>query len=361
MQPGPTNLAPLYVPRLAAPSELPCQAPKELEQYLSNECEERRIFLLRDRHLEWKKRAREAATIEAKEYAMARERCLRSRLAPRLRRCGGVAYTLKCGAGKLALLARGCRQWWVCSSCRRRRANSMRARMTAGLTRAHARAVEGGRRAGLRLLTLTVRHSGDVDADRRALSTGWRAFYRSLRDWLGASAYVAVWEVTPGRDGLGHVHMHVAVVWPRFVPYGRVRRLWLRACPESERISIVGSYGTGEKAANYLSKYLSKGVELAGYSDELRAQVLASFYNQHLVLTARGFWLPKVCQCCGLPWRRDYGAATVWANALADRRSHGAQAADPFEGRGSGDPQRLLGGIGAAPDPGGCGLVRAWG
>ena len=230
----------------------------------------------------------------------------------------------------------------------------MRKRLTDGLSRAWDRATAGGARCGLRLLTLTVRHSGDLDRDRRALVDGWRGFYKRAHAWLGRYAYAAVWEVTPGRDGLGHVHLHVAVIWPRFVPYGKVRTLWLRACPESERISIVGGSGGVEKAANYLAKYLSKGVELGGFNDELQASILATFYNAHLVLTSRKFWGPKTCDCCGQPWRR---VLFSWGDVLHQHPGIAVECRRSVEDSGPGHPDGLLGGQRSLALPDRFGLV----
>jgi hypothetical protein len=257
-----------------------------------------------------------------------------------------VSFEVACGAGKRATVPRGCRQWWLCATCRRRRSNALRGRMTDGLAAAWSRATAGGVRCGLRLITLTVRHSGDVDADRRAIAAGWRAWYKSTRDWLGAYAYCASWEVTPGDDGRGHVHLHLVVIWPRFVPYGRARRMWLAACPESERIHIAGGSNAPDRAANYLAKYLSKGVEVGGFTDELQASVLASFYNAHLVLTSRKFWGPKVCKCCGEPWRR---VVPSWGDVLGQHGARGVSDARAYERGSGGAAQGVLGAFGPAP------------
>lgn len=335
---------------------LPCPDPEGPEQYLSQWCEHRRLTLLADTQIRWVERAKQATSDSQYAYAAARARSLRSPLGPRVAKCGSTMFAVRCGApGKApVLVARGCRQWWVCPSCRRRRSNSLRRRMTEGLTSAWSRATSGGARCGLRLLTLTLRHSGSVDEDRRALLAGWRAFYKAANRWLGRYAYVATWEVTPGRDGRGHVHMHAAVIWPRWLDYGRVRTLWLRACPQSERINIVGGSNNVERAANYLAKYISKGVELSGFTDELRAAVLASFYNAHLVLTSRKFWGPKVCDCCGEPWRR---VLCSWDDVLGRHPRAEGQRAGPNPDSGDGHPRRVSGGQCALALPSGLRLV----
>lgn len=168
------------------------------------------------------------------------------------------------------------------------------------------------------LITLTVRHSGDVEADRNALASGWRRFYKAVNKRWGRYPYVGVWEVTAGRDGLGHVHAHVAVVWP-FRDWAEVRELWIAACPESERINFVARRRDGRASepkgvARYLGKYLSKGAEDSEITPELRADFCAMAYQSRWVFSSKSFWVPwvPVCPGCGKPrvvaqfgWRGD--------------------------------------------------------
>jgi len=154
------------------------------------------------------------------------------------------------------------------------------------------------------LLTLTIEHSGDIERDRADLAAGWRRFYLALRRRYGVCPYVGVWEVTPGEDGQGHIHAHVAVVWP-WRDWSLCHRLWRAACPRSTRISFVarrrdGLASTPKSVANYLGKYLAKGMEAEGFTPELRANVVAGTYNTRWVFSSRRFWQPFVprCQAC---------------------------------------------------------------
>jgi hypothetical protein len=172
----------------------------------------------------------------------------------------------------------------------------------------HALKPRAGWRPGkIVLLTITLRHSGDVARDRADLAEGWRAFRKSLWRRWGWFPFVGVWEVTPGTDGDGHVHGHVAVVWP-WRDWGEVRELWLAACPRSERITFVASRRDGREStprsvANYLGKYLAKGVQHADMTPQLLARVLAGTYNTRWLFTSRGFWqifVPR-CKVCSFP------------------------------------------------------------
>ncbi len=350
------NLAPPADSTPARAPRLPCPVPKGREQYLSAACEAMRLTLLADTAKRWSDAAAVAPTESAYAYRVNRAAALRRPLANRLRACGTVLMQVACGGGRRALAPRPCRQWWVCPTCRRRRANALRRRITDGLASAWSSATSGGRRAALRLSTFTVRHSGDLGADRARLAAAWRTFYRAVNRWLGRFAYVGVWEVTAGRDGLGHPHLHVAWVGPRFVAYARLARLWRAAIgdPKARPPTHVISAGTVERCANYLGKYLSKGVEVAGYTDELRARTLAAFYNAHLVLTSHRFWRPKVCDCCGTPWR----IVVPWSGDVLGRDSCGAQAgAGPPEDGGACDVGGVQGSQRALELPDRFGLV----
>jgi hypothetical protein len=176
----------------------------------------------------------------------------------------------------------------------------MRAKIYAGLEAASSR------EPGLMvvLITLTVRHTGDIAADREALARGWRRFYLAYRRRFGTFAYVGTHEITPGDDKLGHPHAHVVALWP-FRDWGLLAELWRAACPESTRINFRASRNA-KHAARYVSKYVSKGVQGADFSPELRARVLAGTYGTRWMMTSVRFWVPwePKCSCCGESVRR---------------------------------------------------------
>jgi hypothetical protein len=151
------------------------------------------------------------------------------------------------------------------------------------------------------LITLTGEHSGNLTTDQTALSDGWRKLYKRMHEEHGAFSYAGVWEVTPGTDGLGHVHLHVAAVW-RYRDWGRIREQWLRACPTSQRITFVGRRKDGKDSsaasvAKYLGKYLSKGADLSAFGPALRAEVSAAFYNQRSVISS-AYFFHRALKCC---------------------------------------------------------------
>jgi hypothetical protein len=168
--------------------------------------------------------------------------------------------------------------------------------------RARARA---GNRTMCVMLTLTLKDTGDIAADRANLEAGWRRFYRRYLDVFGAFEYVATHEITPGRARIGHPHMHVVALWP-FRCWKMLRRWWLNACPQSARIYFKGSTNV-KRASAYISKYVAKGVETSDWSPELRARALHAYYGTRWFSTSEGFfsrWV-TICPCCGQPYRQD--------------------------------------------------------
>jgi hypothetical protein len=187
------------------------------------------------------------------------------------------------------------------------------------------RGCPSGGRPEIVLMTLTIRHSGSVEDDRRDLAEGWREFYRRLQRRGWTAPYCGAWEATSGRDGLGHVHLHVAIIWPR-IPWSTVSRLWRASCPRSEVIDLKGPRKDRKPtnawtAAKYLSKYISKGIDFDALPAELAADIVAASYNQKSVVHGTGRWAPDAatgkmqrvkffqpwerphCDCCGvLPW-----------------------------------------------------------
>lgn len=231
----------------------------------------------------------------------------------------------KCGEVYSHPIACGLRHW--CQGCSRRYRTTTRKRLARGLGAAHraARAQwnRAGRPKGMRpdvtLVTLTARHSGDVGEDRAKIYEGWRKLQKRL--WHvdgGASApYVLAWEMTEGGDGLGHVHAHVACVWP-----------WrdLRALDEAWQdvtngdgltVDVVGEIAAErharsrgrmrsasvQNAASYLTAYVDAGGMSDSVPEGLAAAWLGSMRQKRTWHTSRGLetqrepteWTP----CCG--------------------------------------------------------------
>ena len=170
-------------------------------------------------------------------YAERRAAALARPVVATMARCSTAGVLVACACPGQRPVWYGCRQHWTCAVCRRQRTRRLRARLRKGIearwSEARASELPGWRtQHRLVLMTISARHTGDLDADRRTISDGWRRFYKSMHEKYGRHHYSWVWEVTPGEDGLGHVHAHVAVIWP-FIDWSDVRARWDVACPES--------------------------------------------------------------------------------------------------------------------------------
>lgn len=327
-----------------APGDAPGAAPAApldltLTQQVSHAAERRRLELLASKRDAWRNRLelhladagwyrraaarwepgrpsspaeldrQERAAIRRADYARRRVETLSRHLTPRAARCGTGERWVRCGCGAGAAypLPTTCNVRGVCASCDGRRARKLRRRVVAAVD-AHVAAARRARRsARIRLITLTIQHSGDLARDRAELARGWRELRKSLHRWWGGMPpFVFVWETTRGRDGLGHEHAHVLVVGgPTWWNYAAIRRAWLVACPRSTNLDIdARGPQTAAGAGRYVSKYVTKGCQLDGsWSDELVAQWLAAHYGARMVSTSRGFWAFHVeqrpCRYCG--------------------------------------------------------------
>lgn len=250
-----------------------------------------------------------ARRLDAKksEWGACRARSIRLDPEERLDTCGVRAVTIKCGCRHVRVPV-PCGLRWRCEKCQKRIQARQRHRFTAALSMHwhdaelawRGRGCQRGKRSTWRLVTLTVRHSGDIRKDRDAIVRGWKLLRQWLWQVIGKFPFALVWEFTEGLDGRGHLHAHVAALWP-YVDYGELRAEWLRACPESSRINIESGANGSRDVASYLSKYASKGVDTCGMSPVLAAHVIAANYGQRLVTTSQKFYVARspLCPTCG--------------------------------------------------------------
>lgn len=229
--------------------------------------------------------------------------------------CGAVAVQLTCKCcGVVDTVERRCGARLACQGCskkfygrmRRRMLGALAARLADEQARWKAAGSHRGRQPRPALLTLTLRHSGDLAKDRRALSAAWHRFASWWRMREGrALPYAWSVEVTPGSDGLGHVHMHAVCIIP-WVDYGQLHAAWKRATlGHATHIDVqTGAKGrpnaavTTAQAARYLAKYATKGCD--PLPPELRAAWVVAQHGKRAVSTCRGWWVRDSSACV---WR----------------------------------------------------------
>lgn len=235
--------------------------------------------------------------------------------------CGVRTRRVRCGCGERSLPV-GCDVTQLCETCRRAHWKRWRKIITRCLD-AHLRSArgtwarDGARtlRPEIRLMTLTVPHSGSLDRDRALLSKGWNAINKvaNVEGWW--SHYAATFEATPGTRGDGHVHMHVAIITVWF-PYKRLHELWNAATGacivdiqrRARSPHAIKRYGEAGNAAYYIGKYVTKGVDNAEFTGTIAGELMVAQRGRRKVTTSRHFWRPwreRTIECheCGHPHR----------------------------------------------------------
>jgi len=246
----------------------------------------------------WEHRATDPTLSQSqRDYARKRAGRLKRAYEDRTARCAKAGVIVKCACpGKREVRWYTCRQHLVCDHCRVKRGKKQRARIRSGLEGAWE-ATPDKQKYVMLMLTPTARHTDDFATTIRAVEDGWRAFYKRMNELIGWFPFVWTKEITPGWDGRGHPHMHIVAIWPRFDwKKAGIHELWRASCPSSSHLHIE-VVDSPKKAAWYIGKYVSKGVETDDFSPELRARVAAGMYGTRWLGSSRRFFL-KFVPCC---------------------------------------------------------------
>lgn len=247
------------------------------------------------------------------EWAEHRAQAMALPRAEVVRACGKRWRKVACGCGTREVPV-GCDQTQLCRACSKRHWRKWRRRITRAMD-AHVRAARGewhaararglatGKLPGVYLLTLTVPHSGSIAMDRETLARGWRKLTKvaTAERWWGA--YALTYEVTPGEDGKGHVHAHIAAI-SSWIPYERLHEVW-RAVTGALVLDAQAPRSNGAKsAADYLAKYVTKGVDPAVFTGQKAGELIVAMRGKRKVTTSVAFWRPTkdrevTCKSCG--------------------------------------------------------------
>lgn len=194
---------------------------------------------------------------------------------------------------------------------------------------------------GVYLVTLTGPHSGDLVTDRRVLGEAWRALSKVANAERWWSHYAMTWEATSGASGEGHLHMHVAVL-SSWIPYDRLHDAWRTVMPGALVLDVQapkqGRRAVG-RAANYLAKYVTKGIEPTEFTGRKAGELLVAMRGKRKVTTSRAFWqvTESCCKACKQAWRASRSPDGLQAIAPASCLKAMAERARWWVSRG--DPQ----------------------
>ena len=250
------------------------------------------------------------ALSRSSEWAEHRAQALALPRADVVAACGARWRKVECRCGPREVKV-GCDQTLLCRTCRKRHWKRWRRKIVRSMD-AHVRAARGswyaggrqGMRPGVYLITLTVPHQGSISDTRELLMAGWRKLTKIsvAGGWWGA--YAMTLEVTPGTRGDGHVHAHIAAV-SSWIPYEELHAAWEKVTG-ARVLDVVapGRATRSEKAAEYLAKYVTKGVDPADFTGAKAGELLVAFRGKRKVTTSVGFWKPisnrdRLCSVCG--------------------------------------------------------------
>jgi hypothetical protein len=246
------------------------------------------------------------------EWYEHRSRALALARADVLATCGKRWRKTACACGPREQRV-GCDLVQLCETCNRKHWRRWRKRITRSM-RTHLRASKRawlkhrrGMPPGIYLITLTGPHSGDLEADRARLGAAWRRLTKDAHAGRWWSTYALTWEATPGADGLGHVHAHVAVI-SSWVPYEELHASWERAMPGAKVLDVQAPSrrrAEAQSAANYLAKYVTKGCDPREFTGRKAGELLCAFRGKRKVTTSAHFWFKTdpVCTKCRTPHR----------------------------------------------------------
>lgn len=231
--------------------------------------------------------------------------------------------------GEVHAIPVGCGLGAWCEVCAHRRTKTVRRRLLPAIASAERRALakwnRGPRARGTRpspkLITLTVRDTGDADRDRRTISDAWRRFRAWIQHRQGACPFVLTWEVTDGAHGIPHVHAHVVVIWP-WVAVQVAAAEWVRATRGAAAANGFDMKARStHAAAKYAAKYATKGCDASTVSRETWAAWTRASAGRRSYTTSRGLLLdepPTVTPCCGSEGR--WGAAELRKGPAPERQ-----------------------------------------
>jgi hypothetical protein len=100
--------------------------------------------------------------------------------------------------------------------------------------------------------------------------------------------------------------MHVAVI-SSWVPYDELREAWQAAVPGAIQPDVQAPRRSGkpaQSAADYLAKYVTKGVDPTVFTGQKAGELLVAFRGKRKVSTSTNFWRPVrdrelCCKRCG--------------------------------------------------------------
>lgn len=137
--------------------------------------------------------------------------------------------------------------------------------------------------ATCRMITLTLKaDQGSLKARLDRLISCFRLLRREEQWSEAVSGGIYTIEVTRNeRTNNWHVHLH-ALVYGKYLPHGRLKRLWLKVTGDSE-IVHVRAVESSKKAAWYVAKYATKPTDPMAWAPSKVREWLSTMHGRRLV------------------------------------------------------------------------------
>lgn len=199
--------------------------------------------------------------------------------------CGNDAWVEHDQAsGRYRVVAPGCHYRW-CPRCGRLLQRRVKDRL-----RRWTGAGDGGRGAGWKLATFTLRHSGAPLREQLQFLTAAYRRLRQTRLWLGnVDCAAALIQITYNVDAdQWHPHLHVLCL-SRFIPHERLKRAWSKATRGSTVVDIR-KVRSVHACCEYVASYITRPQEWdleSTPAERIREYCMALRGLRMLVVTGR--------------------------------------------------------------------------
>lgn len=177
--------------------------------------------------------------------------------------------------GRTPVVAAGRCRDRLCPTCCRTRAREVKHRVEGLLERSDQ----------VRMMTLTRPRSSDsLGACVDFVLASFRELRRTTVWKQHVKSGVGVIEITRGSEGT-HWHVHLHVLYDgRYFPHDQLKTAWSRLMGQPAIVHLNAVHGR-KRAAVYVAKYLSKGSDLAAWSNEEIREYARGIHRRRLLLT----------------------------------------------------------------------------
>ena len=201
--------------------------------------------------------------------------------ASRIGQCGCCPTLRKSPGGAIGVDLARCRDR-LCPVCGLNRGREVRLRVLACIEPWHS----------LRFITLTLRATSATLADRyTTINTAFTKLRRADVWKDNVTHAIAVPEITIGKLGQWHVHLHILCAGA-FLPHAQLKKAWHEATGDSFIVHIE-AVNDRKDAAKYVAGYIAGGNEVSRWSPDAIREYADAFHGKRMLRTYGKAKLPS--------------------------------------------------------------------